>query len=38
MTDPVPSIEVTEKAKERLRAILAREATPRRIRIDVGRG
>jgi Fe-S cluster assembly iron-binding protein IscA len=38
MTDAVPSIEVSDKAKERLRAILAREAKARYIRIDVGRG
>ena len=38
MTDLLPSIEVTEKAKERLRAVLAREAKARFIRIDVGRG
>ncbi len=38
MTEPVVQIEVSDKAKERLRAILAREPAPRRIRIDVGRG
>jgi Fe-S cluster assembly iron-binding protein IscA len=35
---PPPEIEVTDKAKERLRAALAREASARAIRIDVGRG
>ena len=38
MTETTPSIEVTEKAKERLRAVLARERGPRVIRIDVGLG
>jgi Fe-S cluster assembly iron-binding protein IscA len=38
MTEATPSIEVTDKAKERLRAVLAREARPRVIRIDVGLG
>jgi Fe-S cluster assembly iron-binding protein IscA len=33
-----PSIEISEKAKERLRAALAREADARFIRIDVGHG
>lgn len=32
------SIEVSDRAKERLRAALAREAKARFIRIDVGRG
>jgi Fe-S cluster assembly iron-binding protein IscA len=34
----LPSIEVSDKAKDRLRAILAREAKARFVRIDVGRG
>jgi Fe-S cluster assembly iron-binding protein IscA len=38
MTEATPSIEVTDSAKERLRAVLAREAGARFIRIDVGRG
>ncbi len=38
MTHPTPSIEVTEKAKERLRALLAREEKGRLVRIEVGRG
>jgi len=38
MTEAVPSIEVTGKARERLREALAREARARFIRIDVGRG
>jgi Fe-S cluster assembly iron-binding protein IscA len=38
MTQPTPSIEVTDKAKERLRAILASEGKPRLVRIEVGRG
>ena len=32
------SIEVSDRAKERLRAALAREAKARFVRIDVGRG
>jgi Fe-S cluster assembly iron-binding protein IscA len=35
---PQPIIEVTDRAKERLREALAREANARFIRIDVGRG
>lgn len=38
MIEAAPSIEVTDRAKERLRAALAREAGARFIRIDVGRG
>jgi Fe-S cluster assembly iron-binding protein IscA len=38
MSQPEPSIEVTDRAKERLREALSREATARFIRIDVGRG
>lgn len=38
MTVETPSIEVTDKAKERLRALLAREERRRLVRIDVGRG
>ena len=39
MTEPLRiDIEVTDKAKELLRAALAREAKARFIRIDVGRG
>lgn len=35
---PQPTIEVTDRAKERLREALAQEANARFIRIDVGRG
>ncbi len=35
---PQPSIEVSEKARERLREALASEARAHFIRIDVGRG
>lgn len=35
---PQPTIEVTDRAKERLREVLAGEANARFIRIDVGRG
>jgi Fe-S cluster assembly iron-binding protein IscA len=38
MTEVVPSIDVTDKAKERLRAALAGEPKARFIRIDVGAG
>jgi hypothetical protein len=38
MTEATPSIEVTDKAKERLRAVLARERGPCVVRIDVGVG
>lgn len=38
MTVPAPRIEITEKARERLRAALAAEANARFVRIDVGRG
>jgi Fe-S cluster assembly iron-binding protein IscA len=38
MIEATPSIEVTDRAKERLRAVLAREAGARYVRIDVGRG
>jgi hypothetical protein len=38
MTEALPSIEVTDKAKVRIREILARETKPHFIRIDVGRG
>lgn len=35
---PQPAIEVSDRARERLREALAREASARFIRIDVGRG
>jgi hypothetical protein len=35
---PPPSIEVSDRARERLREALAREARARFIRIDVGIG
>lgn len=38
MTEPALTVEVTDKARERLRAALAREAKARFVRIDVGRG
>ncbi len=38
MNLPTPSIEVTDRAKTRLREALALEANARFIRIDVGRG
>ena len=38
MTEPLVEIEVSDKAKERLRAALASEGAARFIRIDVGRG
>jgi Fe-S cluster assembly iron-binding protein IscA len=38
VTEPRLTVEVTDKAKERLRAALAREAKARVVRIDVGRG
>ncbi len=38
MTQPTPSIQVTNGAKERLRAALSREAKAHLVRIDVRRG
>jgi hypothetical protein len=38
MNLPEPSIEVTDRAKARLREALASEARARFVRIDVGRG
>ncbi len=38
MSDPQVSIEVTEKARAKLREALASEARARFIRVDVGRG
>jgi hypothetical protein len=38
MNLPEPSIEVTERARERLREALASESRARFVRIDVGRG
>jgi hypothetical protein len=38
MTVPQPSIEVSDRARERLREALAGEASARFIRIDVGVG
>ncbi len=38
MTQPNPSIKVTNEAKEQLRAALSRDAKARLVRIDVRRG
>jgi Fe-S cluster assembly iron-binding protein IscA len=38
VTEPTLTVAVTDKAKERLLAALAREAKARFVRIDVGRG